>query len=163
MKKTQIFKYGLAGLVSLITFLVYLPALRNGLVTWDDPTYIYKNNHILSLDPSYLKWAFWESSYASNWHPLTWLSHALDYSLWGLNPAGHHSTSIILHCMNTFLVTVLAIKLIEIAEIVKTAGGPSFSHLTRHALLAASVTGLLFGIHPIHFESVAWVSERKEI
>jgi len=112
--KRQNFKYYLAGLVALITFAAYLSSLQNEFVAWDDNEYIFENPYIRSFDLSFFKWAFFDF-YAANWHPLTWISHALDYAVWGLNPLGHHITNNILHAVNTFLVVLLVTKLIEAA------------------------------------------------
>ncbi|MDO8446222.1 MAG: tetratricopeptide repeat protein [Deltaproteobacteria bacterium] len=143
--------------VALITFIIYLPTLNNGFVNWDDPTYIYENPHIRLLNLSFIKWAF-SSVYFSNWHPLTVISYALDYAVWGLNPFGYHLTNIVFHAANTFLVFVLAVRLTEcgITQNLKFK-------TQNFQLISASATALLFGIHPVHVESVAWVSERKDV
>jgi tetratricopeptide (TPR) repeat protein len=155
-------QYYLAAAGALAAFLVYLPALPNEFVNWDDDIYVYDNPHIRSLDISFFRWAFLGFP-VSNWHPLTWISHALDYAFWGLNPLGHHLTSIILHAVNTGLVVLLAAKLLEAGrERSMRNGAVSFLN-DRTVLIAAGVTGLLFGIHPVHVESVAWVSERKDL
>jgi tetratricopeptide (TPR) repeat protein len=155
-------EYYLAAAISLVTFLVYLPCLWNGFVNWDDNTYVYANPHIRSLDLSFFHWAFFRF-YADNWHPLTWLSHAVDYALWGLNPAGHHLPNLILHAANTFIVVLLATTLVEAGEV--PAAGEDSRRLPerRAALIVAGVTGVLFGLHPLHVESVAWVAERKDL
>jgi tetratricopeptide (TPR) repeat protein len=151
-----------AFLAAFLAILVYLPALHNDFVNWDDPQYIYKNTHIQSIDVNFFKWMF-TSFYASNWHPLTWLSQAIDYAIWGLNPMGHHLTNIILHGLNTFLVVLIIIRLINFGrdKAPITVENKKFSNNTP--LIASAITGLLFGIHPIHVESVAWVSERKDV
>jgi hypothetical protein len=164
-------KHYLAASVSLITFLVYLKSLQNGFLGWDDGIYVVLNPYIRSMTPSFFRWAFFFDFYASNWHPLTWISHALDYAVWGLNPLGHHLTNNILHAVNTFLVVLLVTRLLEF---VKPLSAVSYqlsaktdsrftSHDSRFILIAASATGLLFGLHPIHVESVAWVAERKDL
>jgi tetratricopeptide (TPR) repeat protein len=175
--KIKNIKYYLAISVSLITFAVYLPALQNDFVGWDDGAYVTDNSHIrLLFSPAFFKWAF-SDFYASNWHPLTWISHALDYAIWGLNPLGHHLTNNILHALNTFLVVLLVVRLVEALQGARGkgqgattparqtgAGDSRFTiHDSRFALIAAGVTGLLFGLHPIHVESVAWVAERKDL
>jgi len=155
-------RYYLAAGVALATLAVYLPALRNNFVIWDDDQYVLENPFIRSLDPACIKWAF-TSFYAGNWHPLTWMSHALDHAVWGLNPPGHHLTSILLHALNTLLVVLLSHLLMSIG---KERRGPdaAFAFLDeRGMLIAAGVTGALFGLHPLHVESVAWVSERKDL
>jgi protein O-mannosyl-transferase len=148
--------------MGLLTLLVYLPALRNDFVYWDDNLYIFENPYIRSLNAAFFRWAFLDF-HASNWHPLTWISHAVDYALWGLNPLGHHLTSIILHAINTALVVLLALRLLGIARVRSTANTPTPFLNDRTVLITACVTGLLFGIHPVHVESVAWVAERKDL
>jgi hypothetical protein len=98
--------------ISLATFLIYLPSQGNGFVNWDDNLLVYENTFIRSFDNTLFQKAFLEF-YASNWHPLTWISHAAVYAVWGLNPFGHHLTNSLLHALNTFLVFLLASRLIE--------------------------------------------------
>ncbi len=122
----------------------YWPARSNDFVVFDDKTYLYGNPHIQAgMTWGGLLWAF-TTSYAGNWHPLTWLSHMLDWQLFGANAGGHHLTSLLLHAINTVLLFVV------------------FRRMTgafwRSALVAA-----LFACHPLHVESVAWASERKDL
>ncbi len=143
-----------AALTAVAAFIIYLPALKNGFVDWDDNIYIYQNQMITNFNMEFIKWSFTNFA-AFNWHPLTWMSHALDYAVWGLNPMGHHLTSIIFHGIDTFLVTLLAIRLLEIGKgVLKT---------DNSILFAGIIAGLLFGLHPLHVESAAWVSERKDV
>ncbi len=162
-QKTQNSKYYIAAVVGLATFAVYLSALHNEFVGWwDDSEYVYENPYLRSFNISFLKWAF-VNFYASNWHPLTWISHALDYAIWGLNPFGHHLTNHIIHAVNSFLVVILIIKLLEFYH-KQAIGDGSTIFVDRPAILiAGAVTGLLFGLHPVHVESVAWISERKDL
>ena len=155
--------YFLAVFVALMALFVYLPSLQNGFVTWDDNNYIYRNPDIQSLNYTFLKWAFLDF-HISNWHPFTWISHAIDYAVWGLFPLGHHLTNIVLHAINSFLVVLLIIRLLDCARDTKTITAETEGLLSdKGMLIAAGMTGLLFGIHPIHVESVAWVSERKDL
>jgi hypothetical protein len=140
-------------LISLITILVYLPALQNDFVNWDDNEYLYENPYIQSFNLTSIKWML-TSFHAANWHPLTWLSHTIDYAIWGLNPMGHHLTSIIFHGLNTFLVVILIGNLINLAR---------NNNKQNTSLIVGAVTGVLFGLHPIHVESVVWASERKDV
>jgi hypothetical protein len=148
---------------ALMTFVVYLPSLHNDFVTWDDSLYILGNEHIKKLNLTFIRWAFVDF-HTGNWHPLTWISHALDYAVWGPNPFGHHLTSIIIHSINAFLVTLLAITLVE-----KHSGQERCESYERTSmpkipvLITGIVTGLLFGIHPLHVESAVWISERKDV
>jgi protein O-mannosyl-transferase len=151
-------KYVLAGSVALMTFCVYLASLNNEFVEWDDSTYVFANPFIRSFDLAFLKWAFL-NFYAFNWHPLTWISHAMDYAIWGLNPLGHHLTNNILHAVNTFVVVLLVARLMSIAQ--NRAQAALLQE--RAIVITAATTGLLFGLHPLHVESVAWVAERKDL
>ncbi len=149
--------------VGLLAVLVYLPALHDSFVNWDDPYYVYHNQAIRHLGLPLLRWALVDF-HAGNWHPLTWLSHAGDYALWGLNSAGHHLTSILLHGINSLLTVLLACRLLAVAA----AGQPDANHAAgpttnRFTLVAAGVTGVLFAVHPLHVESVVWISERKDL
>jgi len=130
------------------------------LSNWDDLVYVTENIHIRTLNFQSLTWMF-TSFEASNWHPVTWLSHSLDITFFGLNPTWHHFTSIIHHVLNTLLVFLLTHKLFSQA--------PSDPEIhSKHSLItettiASVLTALLFGIHPLHVESVAWVAERKDL
>lgn len=158
--------YFLAGMVAIATLALYIPALRNQFVNWDDDVYVFDNIHVWSLDWSLIKWAFSDLSLGF-WHPTTWISHAVDYAFWGLNPFGHHLTSILLHAINTFIVVLLVIRLLEVARIsLVSRATPSTGEegrMGKNALITAGATGLLFGLHPLHVESVAWVAERKDL
>jgi tetratricopeptide (TPR) repeat protein len=156
------FKYFVAGFVSLLTFLVYLSSLHNEFVMWDDNVYVYENPYLHPLNVAFFKWAF-SAFYATNWHPLTWVSHALDYAVWGLNPLGHHLTNNILHAVNTFIVVILVTKLLEAWRNSSHQNPALHPYREQSYIVIAAVTGLLFGLHPLHVESVAWVSERKDL
>jgi tetratricopeptide (TPR) repeat protein len=113
-------------------------------VNLDDTAYVTQNAHVKAgLTWDTFQWA-WTANDASNWHPLTWLSHALDVELFGLNPAGHHMVSLAIHVLNVLLLFFLLAR-------VTGAPGRSF--------LAAA----LFALHPFNVESVAWVAERKNV
>jgi tetratricopeptide (TPR) repeat protein len=152
-----------ALIVFIITLLVYLPSLGNEFVNWDDNQYVYNNRYIKSSPGNVLSWAF-SSFQVGNWHPLTWMSHAIDYTIWGLNPLGHHLSSIVLHSLNAMMVVFLCMRLLESYRRKKVAEGFGGRVLNgNEVLIAAATTGILFGIHPVHVESVAWVSERKDV
>jgi protein O-mannosyl-transferase len=162
MKRSKGRKIILATSVALLTLIVYLPSLQNAFVQRDDGSYIFENPHIRSIDLAFFKWAFFDF-YAANWHPLTWIAHAFDYELWGLTPLGHHLTSVLLHAFNTFLVVFLVMKILEAFKARPTNNGLSSFIDEKTTLIAAGVTGLLFGLHPVHVESVAWASEKKDL
>ncbi|HTP03936.1 MAG TPA: tetratricopeptide repeat protein [Nitrospirota bacterium] len=162
MQRQQNRRYYLAAIVSLITFVVYLSSLHHEFVEWDDAQYVVENLHIRSINFAFIKWAF-ADFHAGNWHPLTWISHSIDYAIWGLNPLGHHLTNVILHAVNTFVVVLLIIGLLDtLKESTIKKGLSEFLH-ERMILITGGVTGLLFGLHPLHVESVAWVAERKDL
>jgi protein O-mannosyl-transferase len=132
--------------LALVTIIaaVYYPALSCQFVDLDDPIYVSSNPHLQGgWNVQKLAWAF-QAGYASNWHPLTWLSHLLDLRLYGLNPAGHHLTNLILHALNSVLLFLL------------------LRRMTRAQWRSAMVAAL-FALHPLHVESIAWVSERKDV
>jgi len=131
-------------LLVLATLAVYNPVSHHPFVNFDDDRYVTDNVHVRAgLHWDTVKWAFTTFDEA-NWHPLTWLSHALDCQLFGLNPAGHHYVNVLLHAINVVLVFWL---------LWRATGFPGRSFL---------VAGL-FALHPINVESVAWVAERKSV
>jgi len=149
--------------IALLSFAVYLPALKNGFVTWDDGMYIYKNPSLLPVSFQYVKWSF-GSFAAGNWHPLTWISYGIDNALWNLDPFGYHLVNVLLHALNAVLVYFLAVRLI--GKGIEGEGQRTVTDDRRDrwfVLIAATATGVLFGVHPVHVESVAWVSERKDV
>lgn len=127
-----------------LTLLVYAQVGSHAFLKYDDDIYITGNSHIQDgLTLRGILWAF-SSFYESNWIPLTWISHMLDVDLWGMAASGHHLTNVLLHLANSLLLFFLFRKM--------TAS------LWRPALLA-----LLFAVHPLHVESVAWAAERKDL
>ena len=130
--------------LAAVVWLVFGQTLRHDFVNLDDGAYVYKNPQVSrGLTIEGITWAF-TRSHASNWHPLTWISHMLDCQFYGLNPGGHHLTNILLHAANAILLFLVLRQL--------TAS------LWRSAFVAA-----VFAIHPLRVESVAWVAERKDL
>ena len=152
-------RYAVASLVALLTLACYLPSLRNDFVSLDDFGYVLDNLHIRSLNPSFFAWAFTDLS-AGFWHPLVWISYAIDFAIWGVNPLGFHLTAILLHAGNTFLVVRLMEALLAAAQ---QSGACRLCSDERGAFIVAGVVAFLFGLHPLHVESVAWISERKDL
>lgn len=151
--------WGWAFIPVIATLLFYLPVLGNGFTNWDDPKYILSNPDIRSLDASFFKWS-WTTFYMGNWMPLTWWSFALDYAAGGLNPLVYHLDNLFWHLLNTLLVFFISFKVLSLAE----GGGPGGQGRTRTGALSAAVlTAALFGIHPLHVESVAWAAEKKDV
>ncbi|MBI5888228.1 MAG: tetratricopeptide repeat protein [Deltaproteobacteria bacterium] len=152
----------LAGIASLFTLLIYLPSLNHGFVNWDD-FLIYDNPHIRAFGVDSIKWAF-TSEFNGNWHPLTVITYGLEYSFWGAKPFGYILVNIILHALNTMLVFFLAVRLLQVARRAGKPASDADALQTGTGILAAGfIASLLFGIHPIHVESVAWISETKDL
>lgn len=157
--------FSLAAAISLLTFAVYLQALRNDFVLWDDGMYIYDNRNIRTLDPTFLKWAFTDHATTGNWHPLTWISYALDYAVWGKNPAGYHLTGILLHSANTFVLLYLVAHLLHALSVAPPPpGNDSLAPRNNDfVLLAGAAAALLFGLHPLHVEPAVWAADRRDL
>ena len=128
----------------LIVLVVFWQGVKNDFINFDDTQYVTENQHVQAgLTWKKLAWAF-TTTHAGNWHPLTWLSHMVDCQLYGLNPAGHHLTNVLLHTASTVILFLVLL-------------GMTGSRW-RSAFVAA-----LFALHPLHVESVAWVAERKDV
>ena len=156
--KTSVPIWVMALLPALLTFLFYAPVLKNSFVSWDDPQMVLDNPHIRSLSPDSIGWMF-TNFYAANWIPLTWLSLAIDFKLGNLDPSVYHLHNLLLHCCNTVLVFFLGLKILSI----KGAGLEGEGASAGWAIPAAFMTALMFGLHPIHVESVVWATERKDV
>ena len=148
----------IASIPVLVTFLFYLPVLNNGFVNWDDPLMVLNNPYIRSLSLDSIRMMF-TNFYAAYWIPLSWLSLAIDFNLGNLNPFVYHFHNLILHCLNTALVFFLGLRIfIYINE-----SSASEDRKTGRVMPAVFLTALLFGLHPLHVESVAWATERKDV
>jgi hypothetical protein len=131
-------------LIAGLTVAVYWPVLYSEFINYDDTDYVVKNMVVRQgLTLKGFVWSF-TAFHAANWHPLTWLSHMLDVELFDLNPMGHHATSLLLHTLNSVLLCLLLHRLT--------------GFIGRSMFVA-----MLFAIHPLHVESVAWVAERKDV
>ena len=131
------------GLV-LATAIAFEPVRHNDFVSYDDAMYVTENPRVNEgVNHKSLRWAF-TTTHASNWHPLTWLSHMLDCELFGLNPLWHHLVNLLLHTANTLLLFWVLARL-------------------TGAVWASGFVAAAFALHPLHVESVAWVAERKDV
>ena len=130
--------------LALATVAAFSGLVHAEFIKFDDRQYVTDNPHVTSgLTWANVKWAF-TTGYASNWHPLTWISHMCDVQLFGLRPGGHHLVNVLLHAANTVLLFLL------------------LRYLTGR-IGASAIVAALFGLHPLHVESVAWVAERKDV
>lgn len=145
----------LALTAGLICLLVYLRALTCDFVNFDDQESILENVAIQQLNGAFLVGAF-TTSYYGFWMPLTWISYAVDFQLWGLSPFGYHLTNILLHATNASLVVLIAHMLLRNRLLEEEKSGYRYFA----TLLFAA---LFWGLHPLRVESVAWVTERKDV
>ncbi len=128
----------------VLVFTIYLQVRHFPFIAYDDPEFLLNNPHLRhGLTPSSIAWAL-TTGYAANWFPLTWLSYMLGVDLYGLSPGWHHLTNVFLHALNTLL----------LFAVMRRATGARW--------LSAWVA-LLFAVHPLHVEAVAWVSQRREL
>jgi tetratricopeptide (TPR) repeat protein len=138
------YKYFIVIFLIVSSFMAYSRILGNEFVNYDDTGYITDNNHIKSgINPESIKWAF-TAVVLANWHPLTLLSHTLDWSLFGANPSGHHLVSLLLH-----IVAVIFLFL--------------FLNKTTKNLWPSAFVAAFFALHPLRVESVVWAAERKDV
>jgi tetratricopeptide (TPR) repeat protein len=143
-------------LIALVTFAAFLPTLHNQFVNWDDYANFLDNPHYRGLGWSHLRW-MWTAFHLGHYIPLTWMTFGLDYLLWGLKPLGYHLTSLLLHTANAVVFYFLTRRLLGLAV---------FDALERGQTalaLAAGSAALLFALHPLRVESVAWVTERRDV
>ena len=130
-------------LIAVVTFISFYPALKNNFTNWDDDKYVTENKVIRSISPKNIASVF-TSFFAGHFQPVTILSFLLEYHLFKLNPFGYHLTNLILHLLNCLLLFWLIFILTGKISI-------------------AWITAIFFGIHPLQVESVAWISERKNV
>jgi hypothetical protein len=130
--------------LAAVCLVIYGQTVRYDFINIDDHAYVYRNQNVLAgLNWDTIKWSF-TAFHSSNWHPLTWISHAIDVSLFGKNPGPHHATNILFHLVNSVLAFVV------------------FRKMTGDFWKSA-IVAFLFAVHPAHVESVAWISERKDV
>lgn len=130
--------------LAVVVSAVYWPVHKYDFVRYDDNKYVTNNLNIQSgINAKSIRWAF-TSGYASNWHPVTWLSLMLDYKLFGLNAGSYHLINLLFHIINTLLLFIV------------------LNRMTK-AMWASAFVAAVFGLHPLHVESVAWIAERKDV
>ena len=137
----------IAALLVILTFVVFAPVFGHGFINYDDGAYVTENRHVTSgLSWPNVSWAFSFSSCedTGNWHPLTWLSLMSDVTLFGVNPSRMHLVNLMIHIFNVLLLFVVLTKM-------------------TNAVWPSAFVAAVFGVHPLHVESVAWISERKDV
>ena len=139
-------------LIALVTFAAFLPTLQNQFVNWDDADNFLGNPHYRGLTWTHLRWMW--TTHMGHYIPLTWMTLGLDYVLWGMNPVGYHLTSLLLHAANAVVFFFVVCRILTLALPAPSEHG--------HAL-TAGFAALVFAIHPLRVESVAWVTERRDV
>lgn len=155
-KGLRLFRWLAPLAVTAITVGAFLPALQNGFVDWDDRETLLENPHYRGLGWPQLVWAF-TTFHKGHYQPLSWVSFSLDYFLWGMNPLGYHLTSLLLHSANAVFFYFIAIRLLVLA--LPRAFIPADVLLK----VAAGFAALIFAVHPLRVESVAWATERRDV
>jgi protein O-mannosyl-transferase len=140
-------------LIAIAVLVSFAPALWSGFVNWDDEQNFLNNHHYRGLGLSNLRWMF-TTTHAGPYQPLSWLTLGLDYTLWRMHPAGYHLTSLLLHALNAVLLFHV------IAVFLRRAGAPADAAARSFACVAGA---LFFAIHPLRVESVAWITERRDV
>ena len=142
--------------IAVLTLIAFLPALRNDFVNWDDEVNFLENEAYRGLGWDQIHW-MWTSHVMGRYIPITWMTLGLDYSIWGMEPLGYHLTNIVWHAANAVLFYWIACLLFRWAI-------PHASETIRNRIpLAAFLSALLFAIHPLRAESVAWITERRDV
>lgn len=145
-----------ALLVGVASLLAYLPAVRDGFVSWDDPQNFLNNPNFRGLHWAQLRW-MWTNHLTQHYNPLAWMTLGLDYHFWRMNSFGYHLTNILLHSVDAVLFFWLSLSLLRLATRAE-------SKRNQGALIAgAAFAALLFSLHPLRVESVAWVTERRDM
>src|SRR5712691_11745291 len=142
-------------LIALVTFTAFLPTLQNEFVGWDDATNFLDNPHYRGLAWTHLRW-MWTTTHMGPYIPLTWMTLGLDYLLWSMNPVGYHLTSLLLHAANAVVFFFLVRRLLTLAL-------PSPAERGHALAISAGLAALVFAIHPLRVESVAWATERRDV
>src|SRR6266478_365912 len=142
-------------LFALLTFAASLPTLQNQFVGWDDDINFLDNPHYRGLGWTQLRW-MWTTSLMGHYIPLTWMTLGMDYVLVGMNPFGYHLTSLLLHVANAAVFYVLGLRIFVLAL-------PGRSERDHALIVSAGLAALVFAIHPLRAESVAWVTERRDV
>src|SRR6266851_3871387 len=144
------------AIVALLTLLLFLPALGNDFVNWDDERNFVLNPNYRGLGWTEIEW-MWTSHLLGRYVPITWMTLGLDYTIWGMNPFGYHLTSVLFHAVNAVLLYFVALALLRLG--MRDRSKEMQARIPIGALFAA----LVFALHPLRAESVAWVTERRDV
>jgi tetratricopeptide (TPR) repeat protein len=143
------------GLIALVTFAAFLPTLESQFVNWDDDKNLVDNPHYRGLGWPQLRW-MWTTFHIGHYIPLTWMTLGLDYLLWGMQPRGYHLINLVLHAVNAVVFYFVGRRILGLAL-------PGAGHPDHLRLASAAFAALLFALHPLRVESVAWATERRDV
>jgi protein O-mannosyl-transferase len=149
-------QWGAPMMVASLTCAAFLPVLRNGFVDWDDDNTLLQNPYYRGLGWDQLRWMF-TTFHMGHYQPLSWVTFGLDYLVWGTDPFGYHLTSLILHTANAVLFYFICRRLLAIVF------SMTVERQRLDLSLAAALAALLFAVHPLRVESVAWATERRDV
>src|SRR5213596_817960 len=140
--------------IAFSTFAAFLPALQNQFVSWDDAENFLDNPHYRGLGWTHLRWMW--TTHLGHYIPLTWMTLGLDYLLWGMNPLGYHLTNLLLHAANAVVFFFVVRRILTLALLGASERGLALA-------VSAGFAALVFAIHPLRVESVAWATERRDV
>jgi len=156
-------------LVAVLAFLAFLPALDGAFLNWDDDRNFLWNTGYRGLGPAQLRWMV-TATWMGHYIPLTWLTLGLNYTLGGMTPWGYHLGNVLIHALNAGLLFFVARRLLNVAAVPAPAGAPgeaghgtSAGAGTLAVSLGATAAALLWAVHPLRVESVAWITERRDV
>src|SRR5438309_1190474 len=141
-------------LVVLCTLAAFLPTLQNHFVNWDDDKNFLDNHHYRGLTWQQLSWMW--TTHLGHYIPLTWMTLGMDYLLWGMNPVGYHLTSLLLHAASAVVFYFVVVRILTLAL-------PRLADRGHELVASVGFAALVFAIHPLRVESVAWVTERRDV
>src|SRR3989475_6579564 len=140
--------------IAFSTFAAFLPTLQNQFVSWDDDKNFLENPHYRGLGWTHLRWMW--TTHLGHYIPLTWMTLGLDYLLWGMNPVGYHLTNLLLHAANAVVFFFVVRRILTLALLGASERGLALA-------VSAGFAALVFAIHPLRVESVAWATERRDV
>jgi tetratricopeptide (TPR) repeat protein len=144
------------ALIVFATFVAFLPTLQNGFVNWDDESFLVNNLNYRGLGWQQILWMF-TTFHMGPYQPLSWMTYGMDYVLWGMNPLGYHLTNLLLHAANAVFFYFISRRLIALVLPMPTR------EVSWPLAMSAAFAALIFAIHPLRVESVAWATERRDV
>jgi protein O-mannosyl-transferase len=145
----------MAIVVAIVTFISFLPALWNEFIDWDDFKTLVENTHYRGLGWTQIRWMF-STFHMGHYQPLSWLTFAFDYLIWGAGPFGYHFTNLLIHVANAVIFFSVARRLLSLSL-------PNDTNRVDSITFVAALAAVFFAVHPLRVESVAWATERRDV